>query len=403
MSWLAGLCAALAGAGVVQAMAGWWLVRRFAARTVPAVADLPPVTILKPLHGDEPLLHQALASLFRQHYQRFQVVFGVADRSDPALRVVEALREAFPERDVAVVIDPARHGPNLKVGNLINMLPAAKYDVLVIADSDVHAQQDYLRRLMQPLMRPGVGLVTTLYVGLPAKSNLVSRLGAMQITQGFLPGALLARALGRRDCLGATMCLRRADLQRIGGFGALVNHLADDNVLGRRIAGLGLDVALADTVPLTTVPEARLGALLRHELRWARTIRALEPVGFAASVLQYPLVWALAAVMLSDRLWSLALFALCWALRAVAAFGVDRALAAGWGKAGQGSDDAAGLAFRSPVWLLPIRDILSVAVLLASYGGRQVDWRGHGMLADTPPRSAAPDTPLRPIEEMNAR
>ena len=140
--------------------------------------------------------------------------------------------------------------------------------------------------------------------GLPASqagSRLAGRFGATQITHGFLPGAVLARALGRQDCLGATMCLRRQDLDRIGGFHALVDHLADDNVLGRRIAALGLRVALADTVPLTTVPEASLRALFRHELRWARTIRALEPAGFAASVLQYPLAWALLTIAAGRR------------------------------------------------------------------------------------------------------
>jgi ceramide glucosyltransferase len=237
---------------------------------------------------------------------------------------------------------------------------------------------------------------------------LASTLGATQITHGFLPGAVLARAMGRQDCLGATMCLHRRDLERIGGFRALVDHLADDNVLGRRIRTLGLRVALADTVPLTTVPEATLPALFRHELRWARTIRALEPTGFAASVLQYPLAWALMTVVLAaGATWSLALFCLAWTLRSVAALVVDHALAPLWQQTAapaasrqpgdapaRGKSDPAALAFRCPVWLLPLRDIMSVGVMLASYGGRQVEWRGHGLRADRPPpftnRSATP-------------
>jgi ceramide glucosyltransferase len=233
--------------------------------------------------------------------------------------------------------------------------------------------------------------VTTLYAGLPARTGIVPRLGATQITHGFLPGAVLARYIGRQDCLGATMGLRRSDLDRIGGFRALVGHLADDNVLGRRIAGLGLSVALAGTVVLTTVPEVRAAALYRHELRWARTIRTLEPVGFAASVLQYPLAWALLTVLVAGgALWSVGLFGMAWVLRAVAALGVDRALAPGWGR-----DDKAALAFSCPVWLLPVRDVLSVMVMVASYGGRRVDWRGHAMQADSPR--------FRPIEGMNSR
>jgi ceramide glucosyltransferase len=198
--------------------------------------------------------------------------------------------------------------------------------------------------------------------------NGCRQLGAAQINQYFLPGALLARAMGRQDCLGATMALRQETLERIGGLPALVNHLADDNVLGRLVQGLGLKVALADTIPATTVAESTLRALWRHELRWARTIRALVPAQFAASVLQYPLAWAALAVPLSAGApWSWAWFAAALAMRALAARAVDRAL---------------GLAKRTPFWLLPLRELMSVAVMAASYAGRQVDWRGHTLQAE---------------------
>jgi ceramide glucosyltransferase len=306
------------------------------------------------------------------------VVFGVQDLADTALPVVRRLQGRFPDCDLAVVVDATEHGPNRKVANLINMLPAAKYDVLVIADADVHVAADWLRRVVAALEAPGVGLVTTVYTGLPGggphppspsrKGRGSGYLGAMQINQYFLPGALLARAMGRQDCLGATMALRREMLERIGGFAALVKHLADDNVLGRLVQGLGLRVALADTIPATTVAESSLGALWRHELRWARTIRALEPVPFAASVLQYPLVWALLVVLVSGGApWALGWFAVAWGIRAVIARGIDRVL---------------GLANRTPLWLLPVRELMSVAVMVASYAGRRVDWRGHQMQAE---------------------
>jgi ceramide glucosyltransferase len=174
--------------------------------------------------------------------------------------------------------------------------------------------------------------------------------------------------MGRQDCLGATMMLRRETLERIGGFHALVDHLADDNVLGRLVQRLGLKVAMAYTIPATTVPEADTPALWRHELRWARTIRALAPMPFAASVLQYPLAWAALTVLLAGgALWSLVWFALAWALRALAAHGIDKAL---------------GLANRSPLWLLPVRELMSVAVMAASYAGRRVSWRGHTLQAE---------------------
>jgi ceramide glucosyltransferase len=409
MTVVAGIAAALTCMGLGQALAGWRLTARFAARRWTPPVIRPPVTILKPLHGDEPLLESALATVCSQAYPNWQVVFGVQDPSDPAIQVVERLRKRFPDCDMTLVVDSTPHGRNRKIANLINMFPAAKHDILVIADSDVHVRPDYLDRLTQALLQPGVGVVTTLYVGLPARPDLVARLGAAQITHGFLPGALVARAMGRRDCLGATMCVRREDLARIGGFGSLVDHLADDNVLGQRIKALGLTIALADTVPLTTVPETQTTALFRHELRWARTIRALEPIGFAASILQYGLFWALVTILLSDgSLWSIGLFALAWVVRGFATVGVDNALAGMWrGHTEQGSDVATTLAFSCPVWLLPLREVLSVVVMLASYGGRRVDWRGYGLHADTPPPSVQPPSAppaalLRPIEGTNA-
>jgi ceramide glucosyltransferase len=396
LAWIAAACCCI---GLTQALVAARLVSRFARRSRVEPASRPPVTVLKPLHGDEPLLEQALATICRQDYPQWQVVFGVQDAADPAVTVVERLRARFPDCDIALVIDPTLHGENRKVGNLINMLPIARHGVLVIADSDVHVRPDYLDGLVSALAQPGVGLVTTLYAGLPVNRTFPGLLGATQITHGFLPGAVLARALGRQDCLGATMCLRRKDLARCGGLRGLVDHLADDAVLGHRIAALGLKVVLADTVPLTTVPEDRMQALFRHELRWARTIRALEPAGFAASVLQYPLAWALLAVVLAGGApWALGVSALAWIIRAMAARVIDRALAPQWGQ-----EPLAASAFRCPVWLLPARDLLSVVVMLASYGGRRVEWRGYGLLADTPEAPEVADMTFRPIEEINAQ
>jgi ceramide glucosyltransferase len=368
---MAAVATLLSGIGLAQAVAGYLAVRRFHAKArSPALRNPPPVTVLKPLHGDEPLLQPALASVCAQDYPApWQVVFGVGHSEDGALPVVRRVQARFPGCDMAVVVDPTTHGSNRKIGNLINMLPAAKHGMVVITDSDVHTAPDWLQHLVAALEQPGVGLVTTLYTGLPIAR--VAALGAMQINHYFLPGALLARAMGRQDCLGASMMLRRETLVRIGGLPALADHLADDNVLGRLVQQLGLKVALAGTVPATTVPEATLRALWRHELRWARTIRALEPARFAASVLQYPLAWAALAVLLGgDARWSLAWLAAAWALRAAVAYSTDRILA-----------DCSGLARRSPLWLLPVRELMSVAVMLISYAGRRVDWRGHTMQA----------------------
>ncbi len=352
-----------AAAGLVQATAGWWAVHRFGRVVRAPGLHAPAVTILKPLHGDEPLLEQALASFCSQDYGEFQIVWGLQDPSDPALHVIRRLRARFPQVDMAFVVNPAQHGVNRKISNLINMVEFAKHDVIVIADSDIHAEPRYLQKVVAALGQPGVGLVTTLYAGLGASRSLAARLGTAQITHSFLPGALLARWLGRQDCLGATMALTRQTLEEIGGLPSLVHHLADDAVLGRLVAATGKVVALAATVPATTVPEQRLGDLFAHELRWARTIKSVAPVGFVLSSLQYPLFWAILAMALSGfEPWAVTAFAGVWLVRALASCGIDAAL---------------GLATVVPIWLLPIRDLLSVMVILASYGGRKVAWRGH--------------------------
>ena len=391
MIGLAGIAGALAGLGIVQCVSGLAVTWRFAAKRTPLASDLPPMTILKPLHGDEPLLERALATVCAQDYPTYQIVFGVQSNDDPAIGVVRRLQARFPGSDIALVCNAALHGTNRKVSNLINMLPAAKHGILVIADSDLHVQPDYLRSLATAIAAPDVGLVTTLYAGFPANTTVPARLGSTQITHSFLPGALMARSMGRQDCLGATMCLTRQTLTRIGGLRSLVDHLADDNVLGRLVSELGFKVALATSVPATTVPETTFAALFRHELRWARTIRALEPAGFAASALQYPLFWAALAITLSaGASWSIGLLLAAWVVRAAAGVGIDRALApklAGFGSAG-------------PIWLLPLRDALSIGVMLTSYTGKRVDWRGHTMQAT--PSPAIPCAPMQATPLMRA-
>jgi ceramide glucosyltransferase len=372
MTWLAILASVIAILGVIQQLGGLVVVRRFRrdqrAKT-PSVAR-PSVTILKPLHGDEPLLEEALASFCVQHYPDFQIIFGLQSSDDPAISVVQRLRRRFPRCDIGLVIDPTLHGTNRKIGNLINMLPAARHDILVIADSDVHVAPDYLERIVAALSLPATGLVTTLYSGLPGKLGLIARVGAMHINHIFLPGALLARSLGRQDCLGATMALRRDTLAAIGGLEAIVNHLADDAMLGRLVAAEGLQVRLATTVPATTVPETSLRALFQHELRWARTIRSLVPIEFALSMVQFPIFWsALSVPLAGGEPWSWGLLLIGWLLRTAIGHAMHNALA---------------FPTMSSMWLLPLRELMSVTVILASYCASEVKWRGEVMSVGRP-------------------
>lgn len=367
LSALAWLAAAIAGLGMLQCLAGVLAAWRFARLRLPSPAALPPVTLLKPLCGDEPLLEQALTSCCRQDYPEFQVVFGVQNPADPALAVVERVRARFPQCDITVVSDATPHGSNRKIGNLLNMLPAARHGVLVFSDSDLHVGPDYLERLAAALAQPGAGLISTLYIGLPGGSGWLQRLGATQISHVFLPGTLLARAFGRQDCLGNTMALRRDTLERAGGLAALADELADDNVLGQRVRGLGLGVGLADFVTAVTVPEASPASVWQHEIRWARTIRTLAPVAFAASVIQYPIVWAALALALSAAApWSVGLLAAAWAVRAGSAVLLQRVLRRRMSQPPP-----------VPCWLLPLRDLLSVVETVVSFASDRVVWRGH--------------------------
>lgn len=372
MTLLAYAFAMVTGLGWAQCLAGWIATARFAARPTTSPVLLPPVTILKPLCGDEPLLEKALASCCNQNYPTFQIVFGVQDVADRALAVVRKLQDRFPRCDIAIVVDVTPHGSNRKVANLINMLPFARHDVLVVSDSDLHVMPNYLERLVAALEVPGTGLVTAVSVGLVPGRSWAARLGASQISHSFLPGVLVSRAMGRQDCLGSTVMLRRKTLEEIGGLQPLASQLAEDNVLGQRIRALGLSVGLADTVSAVTVSEASLRELWQHEIRWARTIRVLAPVAHAASTIQYPLFWAMMAVVLSaGAYWSVALFGCTWVVRATSAWGVNRAL--------RPKTERSTLAVSA--WLLPLRDAVSVMETVMSYCGNEVVWRGHKMSA----------------------
>lgn len=374
---LAYVSALLALAGMLTCVLGLIAVRRFAKGLISTGANTPapypPVTILKPLCGDEPLLEQALESCFSQDYPEFQIVFGVHGSDDPALAIVERLRRRFPTRDIHVVADPTVHGSNRKLSNLINMLPFAKHEILVISDSDLHVRPDYLERLVVALAKPGTGLVTSLYFGRsPAPGGWMTALGATEINHTFLPGVLLSRAMGRQDCLGSTAMFRRETLERIGGLHPLARVLAEDNVLGQRIRGLGLSIALANVVPTAMVPESSVEAVWQHEIRWTRTIRELTPLLLCASTLQHPLFWAgIAVIFTAAAPWSVGLFLACWTVRAACARGVDMAL----------RDHLALPAFATPFWLFPLRAWLSVVEVAASFLINEVVWRGHKLAA----------------------
>lgn len=333
---------------------------RFARRRTALPPEQPPVSVLKPLYGAEPGLYENLRSFIDQEYPDLQVVFGVRNPKDGALPVVRALIAERPDADIDLVVDARAGGSNLKVANLINMLPAAKHDVLVFADSDMHVDPHYLAMVTAPLHDPAVGLVTCLYRGLPA-AGVWSRLGALHINFGFLPSALLGEALGTGGgCFGATIALRRGVLDRIGGLAVVRDELADDHRIGAAVRELGLPTVLSPYLVETSVSEKNLRCLWRHELRWARTVRAMAPVGFAGSVVTHAVAIAGLAVIFSGlSATALTFLALSCLFRWATAGATARIL----------NLPMAGL------WLLPLRDLLSFAIFVGSFFGRSVSWR----------------------------
>lgn len=358
-----GALCVLAWAGCVYTGLAVYAARRVMTRPASPARTAPSITLLKPLHGLEPGLLDNLASFAVQDYTgSVRIVCGVAEPDDPAIAVVETLRARHPDAAIRLVVDGRQHGTNRKISNLLNMDAGETGEIVVLADSDIRVERDYLARLVGALESPGVGAVSCLYRGRPEPESWAA-LSAMGIDAGFLPNAALGIAFGlATPCLGSTIALRRETLERIGGFAALRDQLADDYALGRAVRSQGLAV----TFPAMVVDHifASIGflQLWRHELRWARTIRVLNPAGHVGSIVTHPVPLALIATVISG----FSPFAVCTLVASLAARAV--ALSA-WRR-------IFGLR-RVPLWLLPVRDCLSFAVFVWSFASRSVRWKGR--------------------------
>jgi ceramide glucosyltransferase len=324
-----------------------------------------PVSILKPLKGTDPEMHESLRSHCLQDYPEYEILFGVKDANDPAAEVVARLKAEFPQRYIRLVVCPENLGANTKVSNLAQMLPGARYEFLIVNDSDIRVEPDYLRRVIAPLADPKVGMVTCLYRGVPAHT-LGSRLESLGISTDFSAGVLVARQVegGIRFGLGSTLAFRRHDLEAIGGFKAFVDYLADDYEIGRRIAAQGLEVKLSETVVETFVPPYSLREFLLHQLRWARSVRDSRPWGYVGLGLTFGLAWGLLALASAHAApWAWTLLGATVAMRLVVAIVVGRLVL---------SDRH----LLRLLWLIPVRDLMAVLLWLASFTGHTVAWRG---------------------------
>lgn len=329
-----------------------------------AALSIVPATILKPVCGLQPDLYENLRSFCDQDYACYQVVFGIRSATDPAVELIKRLIAALPEQDLSLVVDEQIFGSNLKVSNLINMQRAAKYEFLVIADSDMRVGRDYLAAVMALFQNPVVGVVTCLYKGSPAKKGLPSLLGAMFINDWFAPAVLVALRLQPLNyCFGATMAVRKDALAAIGGFAALAYQLADDHMLGKLVAAKGYQVELCPYIVENRVWEPDLKALLLHELRWSRTIRAMQPLGHAFSFLTNPVAISLLFILVApEKTWGYYLLSVSVLLRVLLHYSIFY------------SFHISGLA---RPWLTPVRDVLCFAVWAASFFGRNVRWGEH--------------------------
>ncbi len=334
-------------------------------------APLPPVSILKPLKGVDPDIYQSFRSHCLQDYPEYEIIFGVSDPADPAIASVEQLQREFPDRSIRLVVCREKLGANVKVSNLHQMLQSARYQHLLVNDSDIRVETDYLRNIFAPLADERVGMVTCLYRGAPA-ATLGSQLEALGISTDFSAGVLVAQQLegGLHFGLGSTLAFRRRDLDRIGGFLSIVDYLADDYELGRRISelesnGSRLKVLLSREVVDTHLPAYDFSGFLAHQMRWARGVRDARLGGYIGLVSTFGLMWSLLTVIAASAApWSWAVLAAVLGLRIAVALAVGKSVLQDEKLPGQ-------------LWLLPLRDLIAVGVWIASFAGHTVVWRGE--------------------------
>jgi len=324
-----------------------------------------PVSILKPLKGVDPEIWESFCSHCEQQYPEFDLIFGVSDPADPACEAVRKLQAKYPARSIKLVVCERVLGANVKVSNLAQMLPEARYEILLVNDSDIRVAPDYLRQVVAPLADPQIGLVTCLYRAEPART-LGSRLEALGVSTDFMPGVLSARFLekGMHFGLGSTLVFRRRDLVSIGGFEAFLDYLADDYELGRRIALSGKQIELSSAIVTTFLPAYTLRQFWQHQLRWSRTIRDSRRWGYVGLIFTFGLPWSLAMLIAArSAAWAWALFAVTLGAR----------LLVGVGTAITALHDRQVLA---DIFLLPLRDLIAPFVWAAGLVGNRIHWRG---------------------------
>lgn len=369
------LTAVLTISGIVYMLLALWGARdyvRTLRQSEPVPKFAPPVSLLKPLKGLDSRMSSGLISHCEQQYDSaFELIFGVSTPDDPAVAEVERLQLAYPAVPIRLVVCPERLGTSGKVSNLVQMLPHARYGHILINDSDIAVGPGYLTGVMRWFADPAVGMVTAPYLGRTGAgrggTTVWGKLEALGISTDFLAGVLTARKLegGIRFGLGSTLAFSRSALARAGGMEPLVDYLADDYELGRRIAQAGFGVALCGEVVATSVPAYDFRGFWQHQMRWARSTRDSRRLGYIGLGVTYCVPWALATVVASGAaLWSFSLLSLALLAR------VSVALVVGVGIL---RDEQV----LRDLWLLPLRDLCGLLVWAWSYASDTVVWRGE--------------------------
>ena len=372
IQWVSDFCFVAAWIGCLYLAAAAVMTWRFHGYRPPTEGRPVPVTILKPLHGEGPGVLRCLASFCSQDYPApVQILFGVDSAFDPAIEVVKRLQAAFPENHIELRIDPRTHGENRKISNLANIAGLADHEIVVLADSDIEVDPDYLARIVGELQQPGIGAVTCLYHGISGTGTW-ARLSALTINGHFLPDVIVgATCRFAQPCFGATIALRRDTLARIGGFEQFADSLADDYAIGEAVRSLGAEVAISPVSVGHLSKDQTSRQLWAHELRWARTIRSIDPVGHFGSIITHPFPLALVAALIGGGSRTVAVAVLALLCRITLLNCVERRF---------------GLE-RQPYWLVPVRDLISFGIFVWSFFGRSVSWNGeayrvnsHGIL-----------------------
>jgi ceramide glucosyltransferase len=370
---IAAITTLLTLSGLAYLLLALWGARDFShtwQRRNPEAPHSPDVTILKPVKGIDQRMYAGLVSHCRQQYPgNFEIVFGVSTLDDPATSEIERLRAEFPAIAIRLVECRERLGTSGKVSNLVQMLREARYEHVIINDSDICVGTHYLTRVMACFLDPQVGMVTAPYIGRTADSGakLWSRLEALGISTDFLPGVLTARKLegGIRFGLGSTLATTKTALAKAGGLEPLAEYLADDYEMGARIAKAGYRVELCNEVVETTVPAYKFSGFCAHQLRWARSTRDSRKLGYIGLGITYALPWALMTCIASGlALWSVSLLSVVVLVRVAVALSVGVGIL----RDGQVLRD---------LYLLPLRDLFGLGFWAWSFAGDTVIWRGE--------------------------